>query len=119
MNVDRRFRNLLSWVCVCCVTLSAGALLVGVSDAQDVERKVIARTAPVYPELAKKMHLSGKVKIEVIVNASGGVASAKVVGGNPVFETSAIDAIKQWKFEPAATSTKGLVVLEFAEPKGQ
>jgi len=91
------------------------AILLGISLAQESARKVVARTAPTYPELAKKMHLTGKVKIEVAVNPAGAVTSAKLVGGNPVFETSAVDAVKQWKFEPAATATKGIVVLEFTE----
>ena len=82
--------------------------------AQESARKVTTKTTPAYPELAKKMHLTGKVKVEVVVNPAGAVTSAKVVGGNPVFEASAIDAVKQWKFEPASTVTKGVVTLDFA-----
>ena len=88
-------------------------LLLAASFAQQPSRKVVARTAPSYPELAKKMHLSGKVKVEVVVNPAGAVTSARMTGGNPVFETSAIDAIKQWKFESAQGSTKTVVVTEF------
>lgn len=76
-------------------------------------RKIVARTAPDYPELARKMHLSGKVKLEVVVSAAGAVASAQLVGGNPVFEKSALDAVKQWKFESAKKETKEVVVLQF------
>lgn len=92
-----------------------GLVLPETARADDTTRPVIARTAPRYPELAKKMHLSGKVRVEVVINAAGAVVSAKLVGGNPVFEVSAIDAVKQWKFEPTQTTTKGVVVLEFAE----
>jgi len=100
--------------------LQAAVLMVGlvlgvISFAQETARKVIARTAPSYPELAKKMHLSGKAKVEVLVNAAGTVMSAKFVGGNPVFETSAVEAVKQWKFEPSAGPSKGTVVVEFAD----
>jgi len=91
-------------------------MLAGTSPAQDAGRKVVARSAPTYPDLAKKMHLSGKVKIEATVNAAGSVVSAKMVGGNPVFESAAVDAVKQWKFESAPATTKTVVVLEFAEP---
>jgi len=92
----------------------AGVSAVVVSYAQEPSRKVIARTVPSYPELAKKMHLSGKVKVEVVINPAGTVTSAKLVGGNPVFETSAVDAVKQWRFEAAAAASKVIVVLEFA-----
>jgi TonB family protein len=63
--------------------------------------------------MAKKMHLHGKVKMEVVVSPRGSVTSATMVGGNPVFEKSAVDAVKQWKFEAADKETKTVVVLEF------
>ena len=81
--------------------------------AQDSSRKVTAKTTPSYPEMAKKLHLRGKVKVEAMVSAKGSVTSATMVGGNPVFEKSAVDAVKQWKFEPADKDSKTVVVLEF------
>lgn len=89
--------------------------MLAISPGQESSRKVIARTAPTYPELAKKMHLTGKVKVEVVINPAGAVISAKMAGGNPVFETAAIQAVKQWKFESATSTTKGVITLEFAE----
>ena len=89
--------------------------LSGAGLTQDINRKVIARTAPSYPELAKRMHLSGKVKLEVVITAAGSVKSAKLVGGNPVFEQSALDTVKQWRFGPAEKDSKELILLQFAE----
>jgi len=83
--------------------------------AEELARKVIAKTAPSYPELAKRMHATGKVRVEAVVAPGGSVMSAKLVGGSPVFEKSAIDAVKQWKFESAAKETKVVVIVEFAE----
>jgi TonB family protein len=94
--------------------LGLSLVLVAASLAQEPARKVTARTVPTYPDLAKKMHLSGKVKLEVVVNPAGAVTSARIIGGNPVFESSAIEAIKQWKFEPAQNTSKTVVVMEFA-----
>ena len=37
------------------------------APAAGAERKVSARVAPVYPELAKRMHIHGIVRIEAIV----------------------------------------------------
>jgi TonB family protein len=85
------------------------------SAAQEASRKVVAKTAPTYPELAKRMHLVGKVKLEVVITTGGSVKSARLVGGNPVFENNAIEAVKQWRFEAAPTETKTVVVLEFAD----
>ena len=99
------------------ICLLLGFALSGPVLGQEANRKVVARTAPTYPELAKRMHLSGKVKLELVITPAGTVKSAKVVGGNPVFETSAKDAVKQWRFEATNSETKSIVVLEFAEPQ--
>src|ERR1017187_833595 len=85
------------------------------SAAQEASRKVITKTAPTYPELAKRVHLAGKVKLEVVITAGGSVKAARLVGGNPVFENNAIEAVKQWRFEAAPTETKAVIVLEFAD----
>ena len=87
----------------------------GISPAQEVSRKVIARTVPAYPELAKRIHASGKVKLEVVVAPSGAVKSVRMVGGNPVFEKNAVDAVKQWRFESSQVETTGTITLEFAD----
>lgn len=115
MKVRSKFRRIPAGVYVYTLFLFLAALVVAASPAQESSRHVISRAAPEYPELAKKMHLSGKVKIEVEVNAAGSVTAAKMVGGNPVFETAAISAVKQWKFEPSQAASKGVITVEFAE----
>lgn len=61
------------------------------------------------------MHLTGKVRVEVVVAPNGTVTSARLIGGSPVFEKSAVDAVKQWRFEPADRENKGIIVLEFED----
>jgi TonB family protein len=111
---EKAIRLLMGWARpFCAVVLLYSLVLIGVSLAQETSRKIIARTAPNYPDLARKMHLSGKGKVEVVISPAGSVTAAKFVGGNPVFETSAIETVKQWRFETAAGVTKTVVVLEF------
>jgi protein TonB len=77
------------------------------------ERKIASRVAPSYPELAKRTHMHGTVKIEAVVRASGSVRSTRVLGGNPVLVNAAVDAVAQWKFEPAQNETTEVIQLEF------
>ncbi len=77
------------------------------------ERKVAARVAPVYPDLARKMHIHGIVKVEAIVRPNGSVKSTRVLGGNPVLVESAQDAVGKWKFEPSQSETTEIVQLTF------
>jgi TonB family protein len=100
------------------LALSTG-LFTSTSTAQaqgHVERKAIDKVAPVYPDLAKRMHIAGVVKLEVVIRPNGNVKSTKVVGGNPVLIQSATDAVRKWKFEAASEETVGVVELSF-EPR--
>ncbi len=81
--------------------------------ASNPDRKVASRVAPVYPELAKKMHIHGAVRVEAIVRPNGSVKSTRVLGGNPVLVDSAQDAVSKWKFEPAQAETTEVVQLAF------
>jgi TonB family protein len=81
--------------------------------SQELPRKVVARTLPTAPPMARKIHLVGKVKLEVTVAPNGSVASAKMVGGSPVFEECAIAAVRQWKFERGEKETKETIVMDF------
>lgn len=83
------------------------------SSAANSERKITSRVAPNYPELAKKMHIRGVVKIEAIVRPNGTVKATRVLGGNPVLVDSAIEAVGKWKFEIAQDETTEVVQLTF------
>lgn len=79
----------------------------------NADRKVASRVAPNFPELAKKMHIHGVVRVEAVVRPNGTVKSTRVLGGNPVLVDAAIDAVGKWKFEPAQGETTEIVQLTF------
>jgi TonB family protein len=81
--------------------------------AETGKRKVRTKIAPDYPALAKQMNVTGKVKIEVSVTADGHVTNTKVVGGSPLLVTAALNAVKQWRFEPAAKESTEVVEFTF------
>jgi TonB family protein len=80
------------------------------------ERKIITKVEPVYPDLAKRMHLGGVVKVEAVVLPNGNVKSTRVVGGNPVLIESATDAIRKYKFQTASSESTESLQLTF-EPR--
>lgn len=63
-------------------------------------RAVKSRVSPVYPEIAKRMHISGEVQLQAIVDAEGKVKDVKPLSGNHMLEVAAEDAVRQWKFVP-------------------
>jgi TonB family protein len=78
------------------------------------ERAVKSRVAPVYPEIAKRMRISGVVRLEVTVNPDGTVSDVKPVSGNGVLSQAAQDAVRKWRFVPGPEQTIVNVDLNFA-----
>jgi TonB family protein len=83
------------------------------SGSDEGKRKVKSKVAPAYPELAKRMNVVGKVKIEVIITPEGRVKSTRALGGHPLLVQSCIDAVKEWKFVAAPEETTQVVEFEF------
>jgi TonB family protein len=98
--------------------MMVGQVYVGAQQAQSEElvRRAKSRVEPVYPDLARKMRISGTVKIEVVVAPNGVVKEARIVGGHPVLANAALDAAKKWRFEPAAGESSGVIDFKF-EPQ--
>lgn len=88
------------------VILSTVLGLAAVMHADDATRKIKSRVAPQYPELARKMNVSGSVKLELVVASSGQVKSVKPLGGHPLLIDAAETAVKQWKYEPGPEATE-------------
>jgi protein TonB len=84
------------------------------AQSDEILRRAKNRVEPAYPELARKMNISGTVKIEVTVAANGSVKEARIVGGHPVLAGAALDAAKKWRFEPAASESTGIIDFKFA-----
>jgi TonB family protein len=77
------------------------------------KRKVKTRVTPLYPELARRMNVAGKVKIEVVIGADGRVKTTRVVGGHPLLVHACQDAVREWRFLPAPEETTQVVEFEF------
>ena len=90
-------------------------LLCAVALAQDDTsgRKVKSKVAPSYPEIARKMGLTGTVKLQLLIAPNGNVKETKVIGGHPILVNAAMDAVKKWKFETASAETTGTVEIRF------
>lgn len=96
-------------------TLVALATVLAVPAHAAGDREVKSRVAPVYPELAKRMKISGEVKVEVKVNADGNVVEAKAISGNRMLEPAAEDAVRRWKFESGAGVSTEEIAINFQQ----
>lgn len=61
---------------------------------------MIRHVDPVYPAEAKKKHIGGDVLLKILINKEGHVVDAVIVKGDPMLAGAAVDAVKQWLFQP-------------------
>ena len=76
-------------------------------------RKLVGRTTPEYPQLARSMALQGIVKVDALVAPDGTVKSVEIRGGHPVLAQAALKTVRLWKWEPAARESHELVEVRF------
>jgi TonB family protein len=95
----------------CGFRLIVFCLVAAVSASGQEVRKTISQPTPVYPELARQIHLTGKVKVQVIVGTDGQIKHVEVLGGHPVLVDATLEALKRWKYAPSTSDTA--VTLEF------
>jgi TonB family protein len=81
------------------------------------QRVVKSRVSPVYPEIARRLRISGVVKVETIVDPEGKVSSVKTLSGNMMLSPAAEDAVRKWRFAPAPAESTVDVDINFGSPE--
>ena len=70
------------------------------------QAKLISSVPPTYPALARNQHVSGDVRVDALIDANGRVTTMKVVSGPTLLHQAAMDALRQWKYQPASLDGK-------------
>ena len=86
------------------------------TQSEELVRRARSKVEPTYPVLARRMNITGTVKVEVVVAPNGSVKDARAVGGHPVLVNAALDAARKWRFEPASVESTGVIDFKF-EPR--
>jgi protein TonB len=60
----------------------------------------VHHVAPVYPAIAQAARVSGVVILEALIAEDGSVRDVKVLRSVPLLDTSAMEAVRQWRFTP-------------------
>jgi protein TonB len=98
----------------------------GIFDIGELDEaaRPVFQAAPVYPYELRKQKLEGIVYVVFIVDAGGRVQQPKIERSpNPGFDKPALDAVKQWRFEPAVrdgekVASKLRVPIRFSQQVG-
>lgn len=62
--------------------------------------RLINRIQPAYPPLARQTRQSGTVRLHAIIAKDGTIQSLDVQSGPPLLQAAALDAVRQWKYQP-------------------
>jgi len=82
-------------------------------DSGETKRKLKSQVTPVYPEVARRMNLHGKVKLEITIAPDGSVKAVHCLGGHPLLVTASQDAVSKWKYEAGPKETTMIVEVNF------
>ena len=61
---------------------------------------LVHQVVPVYPPIAKTAHVSGTVILHAIIGKDGMIQQLEVLNGHPLLQQSALDAVRQWRYQP-------------------
>jgi protein TonB len=62
--------------------------------------KMLRQIQPVYPQIAKTAHVQGTVILHAVIAKDGSVQELQYVSGPPLLMKSAMDAVRQWRYQP-------------------
>jgi TonB family protein len=75
-----------------------------------MEKLLIHRVEPTYPEEARRANLQGIIALDIVVGRDGSVISMRALNGPDVLAHAAMDALRWWKFEPYRVNGESAVV---------
>ena len=76
-----------------------------------MEAKLVRRVMPVYPPLARQARISGKVSLQGVISRDGRVINLEVRSGHPLLIASAVDAVRQWLYQPTLLNGEPVEVI--------
>jgi TonB family protein len=68
--------------------------------------KLVSQVAPIYPDLARQARISGTVSLSAIIGMDGRMQQLAVAAGHPLLREAALDAVKQWVYQPTLLNDK-------------
>lgn len=100
----RSRRNVYAPVCLVLCSIVAYQLAsvqtVATVDSRTLSEHVINMVPLQYPAIAKAAKIQGEVVLQISVDSSGKVTSARPISGPPMLIEAAVDCVKAWKYRP-------------------
>jgi len=73
--------------------------------------KLVRQVTPVYPPLARQARVTGTVQLQAVIGRDGRIQDLQVVGGHPLLIAAAVEAVRQWVYQPTTLNGTPVEVL--------
>jgi protein TonB len=73
--------------------------------------RLVRRVDPVYPPLARQARISGTVELTGVIGVDGHIRELQVVNGHPLLARAALEAVRQWIYEPTLLNGEPVEVI--------
>jgi protein TonB len=73
--------------------------------------QLTSQTKVAYPAAARKLRIQGMVRLEAIISKDGTVENLAVISGHQLLNQAAIDAVKQWRYQPTMLNGEPVEVI--------
>ena len=93
----------------------------GAEPSSQPQRPLLHQVEPEYPADAKAQRIQGSVVLDVQVLGTGNVGNIGVISGDPLLTQAAVDAVKQWRYQPEIENGQAIesqlrVTVKFSLP---
>jgi periplasmic protein TonB len=75
------------------------------------QAKLVRQPKPAYPPLAKQARIQGVVHLQAIISKDGTIQKLEVIGGHPLLVPAALEAVKQWVYQPTLLNGEPVEVI--------
>lgn len=75
------------------------------------QAKLVRQPRPVYPPLARQARIQGQVRLTAVIARDGTIQELQVVSGHPLLVPAALEAVKQWVYQPTLLNGEPVEVI--------
>ena len=74
---------------------------------------------PIYPQMARAARIQGTVTLQAVIDTDGKVSNLSVIKSVMLLDPAAIEAVRQWRYEPTVLNGRAVPVIVTVEGKFQ
>ncbi len=93
---------------------ATGPLMPGIGGVTEPELIVETKLEPVYPDMARRARIEGKVILQAVISKTGEVSDLTIMrepAADLGFSEAAIEAVQQWRYRPATQNGRPVDVF--------